>query len=1775
MRLFLCFSWIALGLVACDEPPSSPRDANTTINGLVVVTAPVTGAVVSAYRVDAKSGVLGDLVATSDPTSEDGSFHIELGSAKGFILLVAKGVGATYIEPAAGSVQWDSSVALRAFPVERLPSQELDFELGYDAKVESLVISPWSELAVAYADARLRHQYSKTYSEALGRSFSLFFDHLELAFWETLPASLTGPAVGGWNTQVQAGLELAGLSQWVRRAANDSNFSASALTTLQALRQLTDDLGDAKAQFDGNGARGPLTLGTCTSVCALSSKTARAHYAEAMATFLGSLANTSGIDVTDAGELLRRISSRRSELWADDGSQDFDTTAPLIDVDLQEASILTGVRDVVVTVTDNLKMGTVEVDLLRQGESVRNGNVLKTTLMPSGERVLVANVKLDSTVLSDGPVTLHIEAKDAAGNLATPIERPAFFDNAPAATLTGAVVLGGPVVGARIRVYEHENAVQGALLGSAITDETGLYQVADIMDTTKSSVLVVAENARGRESTYYIEGTNGTKIVLGVDDRFETLLTGWRNGVDRTDGVITPWTHIVAAYARAIYAYLGGTWPTAVDGAFDAFQLHFAEGGNGIDLRSVVPANLTIKDAGASLNVQVRYGLMLAALGQLADRLATQAGATSASVNTLTLTQQLAADLGDEPGAPILNGRGIGPLLVSGTVPLSSYTTRVELAVAAAAFLRTNPANGTQFREQDVAPLLDRISTDDGHRGVGWPTLYPATESPKPYDTMPPGPVLFLDPSPADGAIVRGALELWAEANDTRALSGFQWLEPKGKFTGILLDQGAGRAGPWILSGNLNTSLLPEGGLTIVARAYDEAGLFTDVSKMCVIDRTPPTITIKPGTTSSGTVASGEWTAAADILVGGTVTDLHPASSSYVWRGGAPEELVLDGTAWSLGLTLAEGANSLAVSSLDQAGNPATDSSTYYRDSIQPVVTITQAKIGATLLPADGWTNSTDLITVQGTIDEANLETSTVSWNGTSQSLTVAGTGTWTVDLESQEGNNTITVEAKDRAKSTHLASDTYHRDTLKPVVTIGDADGGFGIVPQGGWTQARAITITGTVTEANLASATYTWNGVSGSLSLVDGTWRLDLETLEGANTLVVAATDLAKNPHSATSTYYRDTVKPVLAITQGIAGGDVVPPDGWTNQKSITFSGTIEELNLFEVVYAWNLTGTLFSGQPLAVPSPPNWQVTVSLIEGENRLAIRGEDKAGNFGRASVKVYRDGAVPVITIDKATATTAAGSVVVAPGAWSAASAFAINGTLVEPNLVSITYRWNAGAATMLPITDGKWSLSGLAAVDGPNTLSISATDKAKNSVTQSATYNVDLVKPTVTGVENKIDDEGTVIASVSGNGVGAVSYGLTRDRVTLTATGQPTITKYASRYATSTDPTTNNLPAWWFNVSDDRSVAADVTLKARLSRAKSPTPLTEWFVVPTVAESGYNRQLVLSSALHADVALVSDTYTFEYEAKDEVGNTQAGAFSWIHKLRPPPVRQRAASGCKTSDSQCPGYYGLEKNNAAVALYGGSGLGPDNKLRIGEGFIDNPNDVPVRVTVVETATRTYAWRTNLFAALVGSSTASATTKWPTGCDTGISDRLAIGGDCFPRDTSTDFGNGSNIDTTSSPKVLIGTSVLSPCAGCAVDEVEIPPKTTVEVRIQVKPFSYLGIDFLVDDGTDAQDYLRPPVTGVLSSWPPNWLRCTKTEVVSSVTKCTAWNTYQDYHILYSGEATYTLKVGLFARPAAASETAVTATGTSATNFSYTANSWSTIEDAPSELTNRLY
>src|SRR5262249_3883189 len=143
----------------------------------------------------------------------------------------------------------------------------------------------------------------------------------------------------------KAGTLEAGLSELVLRAATRSKITLAGMSTLELLSLLREDLAAPKAVLDGlDGGGAPLLLGTCDSVCVLSSKTLREDLAASIAGFLGSTTNLSGLGVGDAKDLMDGLAcGPAGVLFPTHGSCDYDHEGPEITIDgASDGTILAG-----------------------------------------------------------------------------------------------------------------------------------------------------------------------------------------------------------------------------------------------------------------------------------------------------------------------------------------------------------------------------------------------------------------------------------------------------------------------------------------------------------------------------------------------------------------------------------------------------------------------------------------------------------------------------------------------------------------------------------------------------------------------------------------------------------------------------------------------------------------------------------------------------------------------------------------------------------------------------------------------------------------------------------------------------------------------------------------------------------------------------------------------------------------------------------------------------------------------------------------------------------------------------------------------------------------------------------------------------------------------------------------------------------------------------------------------------------------------------------------
>jgi hypothetical protein len=310
---------------------------------------------------------------------------------------------------------------------------------------------------------------------------------------------------------------------------------------------------------------------------------------------------------------------------------------------------------------------------------------------------------------------------------------------------------------------------------------------------------------------------------------------------------------------------------------------------------------------------------------------------------------------------------------------------------------------------------------------------------------------------------------------------------------------------------------LQSGANVITVTAYDAAGnTGTDTLTVTytLADTVAPTIVVT-SPTSSPTYA----TTSTPITIGGTASD-NVGVTQVTWSNDRGGSGIATGTdAWDISsIVLQPGANVIAVTAYDAAGNTGTDTLTVtyaLPDTILPTIAITSPTSSPTYL------TTISPLAIGGTASD-NIGVTQVTWiNDRGGSGTASGTTAWTIsNIPLQPGANIITVTAYDAAGNagTDTLTVTYAPgDTINPTIAI--------TAPTAATTYATnstPITLAGTASD-NVAVIQVTWSNDRGGSGAAVGTtnWTTPGVVLQpGANVITVTAYDAAGNTGTDTLT-------------------------------------------------------------------------------------------------------------------------------------------------------------------------------------------------------------------------------------------------------------------------------------------------------------------------------------------------------------------------------------------------------------------------------------------------------------------------------------------------------------------------------------------------------------------------------------------------------------------------------------------------------------------------------
>jgi len=434
-------------------------------------------------------------------------------------------------------------------------------------------------------------------------------------------------------------------------------------------------------------------------------------------------------------------------------------------------------------------------------------------------------------------------------------------------------------------------------------------------------------------------------------------------------------------------------------------------------------------------------------------------------------------------------------------------------------------------------------------------------------------------------------------------------------------------------------------------------------------------------------------------------------------KPGAPDQFfkgrIDEPTIYNRALTLAE------VAAIFDAGNAG--KCKMPPDLDPPEVTIDSPENGAVVGAAT--------VTLTATVNDETVTTVSSSPPGVSASLP-AGGGTASGSVALVEGLNTLAVTATDAAGHVGGTSVTVIRDTIAPGVTIVSP-------PENAIFGHSPVALTVDVSDATAASVSIGANTIA--LPAGGGTATGSVDLVEGANTIVVSATDAAGNPATATLHVVLDLTAPLVAIDSPAGGACFGPGD-----SPIAVMATVDDLTATTVDSTPSgVSASLAAGGGIATGA-------IALAEGQNTIQVRATDATGRVGTASISVVLDTIPPELAIDSPSDNSAvrgtidfdASAMDVAPGSGVARVDFSVDGTLFA-SLTAAPYETTLDTTSL---------------ADGFHTLESLAVDAKNNSTSVSVSVRVDNTPPNVAIVDpsNGAYAAGTVALDVAGSDGGS-----------------------------------------------------------------------------------------------------------------------------------------------------------------------------------------------------------------------------------------------------------------------------------------------------------------------------------------------------------------------------------------------------------------------------------
>ncbi len=718
-----------------------------------------------------------------------------------------------------------------------------------------------------------------------------------------------------------------------------------------------------------------------------------------------------------------------------------------------------------------------------------------------------------------------------------------------------------------------------------------------------------------------------------------------------------------------------------------------------------------------------------------------------------------------------------------------------------------------------------------------------------------------VDSTPPTLSITGGPTGL---VNDPRPV--FTFTAEAGATVECSIDTGTASFGPCSgATSHQPASDLADDDYTFRVRATDASSNETTRTRAFSVDASAPSLSITGGPS-------------------GPTTDPRP-SFAFNAEPGATLECSIDTGTASFGpcssatghqpaSDLADDDYTFRVRATDAASNSATQTRTFSVDTVAPSLSITDGPAGATNDPRPSFTFSAGA----GSTVTCSLDTGTASF------APCSGASSHEPPSDLADGSYTFRVRATDAAGNAAAEIRSFSVDTVAPSLSITGGPTGPTNDPRPSFTFSAGA---GATLECSIDTGTLAF----GPCSSASGHQPAS-DLADGSYTFRVKAMDAAGNGSTQTRTFSVDTAAPSLSITGG--------PTGATNdpRPSFTFSagaGATLECSLD--------TGTASFG---ACSSATGHQPAADLADGSYTFRVRATDAAGNSATQTRSFSVDTVVPSLSITggpNGPTNDARPSFAFSAGA----------GSTLECSI-------DTGSASFGPCSSATGHQPAADLADGSYTFRVRATDAAGNTTTQTRSFSVDTVAPSLSitdGPTGATTDPRPTFSFTAGSGAtlscsidtGTAGFGSCSGATTHQPTSDLADAAYTFRVR-ATDAAGNAT-------TQTRSFSVDTTAPS-LSITGGPTGTTG-NPRPTFdfsAEAGSTLECSIDTGTasfgtcsgassHQPASdLANGSYTFRVRATDAAGNSamQTRAFSVVADTTPPSLTITGGPSGTTND---------------------------------------------------------------------------------------------------------------------------------------------------------------------------------------------------------------------------------------------------------------------------------